>query len=389
MNNDEYKVTPWEVSGEVNYIRLIKEFGVSPLTEELVSKFKKLFGVVPFELKRKLFYAHRDFDKMLKIIESGDKIYLYTGRGPSGPMHIGHLFPFIFTKKLQDILNTLLIIQVTSDEKFLYHQSMDRNSIYKYTYDNIRDILALGFKPDKTIVIDDLTGIHYLYQIAVSVAKRVTFSTARSVFGFTHDTNIGMIFFMSIQAAPAFIGYYLNDKYKGCLIPAAIDQDPYWRVARDIASRIKLPKPAQIHGKLIPGLRRGVKMSASMPETAIYLTDSPKDVKNKIWNAFTGGQPTVELQRKYGGDPDRCVVFSYYKFLFESSEDELRKRYDKCKQGELTCGECKLELIERINKFLEEHARKKSKISDEDVKIYLINEKVDYKELSYMYRSLR
>jgi len=387
--SEEYKVTPWEVTGEVDYEKLIREFGVSPLTDDLVSRFRKIFRELPSEISRKLFYAHRDFDVILDKVESGKKIYLYTGRGPSGPMHIGHLFPFVFTKKLQTMLNTELFIQITSDEKFLYHRNIGREEIFEYTIDNIKDILALGFDYKNTYIIDDLRAIQYLYQIAVSVAKRVTFSTAKAVFGFTHDTNIGMIFFMSIQAAPSFIGYFINDKYEGCLIPAAIDQDPYWRVTRDIATKIKLPKPAQIHGKLLPGLKKGIKMSASIPETSIYLSDSPEAVKKKIWEAYTGGQPTIELQRKYGGDPDKCVVFSYFKFLFEDSDDKLRERYEACKSGELTCGECKRELIDRINKFLEEHRRRKEKITDEYIEKYLINNKVDLENHIRQYKLLR
>jgi tryptophanyl-tRNA synthetase len=94
--------------------------------------------------------------------------------------------------------------------------------------------LAVGFKPEKTIVVDDLRHIDYLYQLAVSVARKVTFSTARATFGFTGETNIGMIFYMAIQAAPCFLGYIIDNSYANCLIPAAIDQDPYWRVTRDI-----------------------------------------------------------------------------------------------------------------------------------------------------------
>jgi len=387
--NEDFKITPWEAVGEIDYNRLIKEFGVSPVNSSILAKFKKLYGSLPLELRRGLFYAHRDFDEILNLLEIKEKIYLYTGRGPSGPMHIGHLFPFIFTKKLQKLFNTLLIIQLTPDEKFLYHHRLNRDRVLMYTIDNARDILALGFKRENTIIIDDIMDIHFLYQLALSVAKRVTFSTAKAVFGFTSDTNIGMIFFMSIQATPAFLGYLIDEDYKGCLIPAAIDQDPYWRVTRDVASKVKLPKPAQIHGKLVPGLKRGMKMSASIPESAIYLEDDENAVRRKIWNAFTGGQPTVALQRKYGGNPDKCVVFDYFKFIFEDSDDALRKRYEDCKSGKLTCGECKSELIERVNRFLNRHRERKSKITEEDIKDFSLHRRFNYEDLMDRYRALR
>jgi tryptophanyl-tRNA synthetase len=46
-------------------------------------------------------------------------------------------------------------------------------------------------------------------------------------------------------------------------------------------------------------------MSASKAETAIYLSDTPAQIKNKInRHAFSGGQDTAELHRQFGGNPD-------------------------------------------------------------------------------------
>lgn len=33
--NDNMVVTPWEVSGEIDYAKLIERFGTQPLTQEL------------------------------------------------------------------------------------------------------------------------------------------------------------------------------------------------------------------------------------------------------------------------------------------------------------------------------------------------------------------
>ena len=44
-----------------------------------------------------------------------------------------------------------------------------------------------------------------------------------------------------------------------CLIPAAIDQDPYWRMTRDIAEKMGYTKPTQIHNKFLPPLTQGVR----------------------------------------------------------------------------------------------------------------------------------
>jgi len=67
------------------------------------------------------------------------------------------------------------------------------------------------------------------------------------------------------------------------LIPCAIDQDPYFRLTRDIAPPLKFRKPALIHSKFFPSLL-GIdsKMSASNDKSAIFLTDTPKQVRKKV-----------------------------------------------------------------------------------------------------------
>ncbi|MEM3642220.1 MAG: tryptophan--tRNA ligase, partial [Candidatus Bathyarchaeia archaeon] len=210
-----------------------------------------------------------------------------------------------------------------------------------------------------------------LYDIALEVAKRITYSTAKATFGFQDSTNIGWIFWPAIQAVPCFLHAKLTGENVPALIPAAIDQDPYWRVTRDIAQKLGYHKPAQMHCRFLPGLGKGGKMSASEPETSIFTTDSPEVVKRKIWNAFTGGKPTVEEQKKFGGDPDVCTVFQYFFYLFEENDKKLVEMKRLCKSGEILCGECKNRLTERINKFLSEHQRKREKAKDILEKFYI------------------
>ncbi|MEM2562010.1 MAG: tryptophan--tRNA ligase, partial [Candidatus Bathyarchaeia archaeon] len=189
--------------------------------------------------------------------------------------------------------------------------------------------------------------------------------------GFQESTNIGWIFWPALQAAPCFIHAKLTGENVPALIPAAIDQDPYWRVTRDVATKIGYYKPAQIHCRFLPGLGPGGKMSASMPETSIFTTDPPNIVKRKIWNAFTGGRATVEEQRKLGGNPMMCTIFQYYVYLFEEDDAKLAERERRCKNGELLCGECKSDLAERVNRFLEEHRKKREKARDMLDKFYI------------------
>ena len=358
---NEMVVTPWEVRGKVDYERLIREFGTQPLTMELIQKLAKYTGGLHLQLRRGLFFSHRDLDVVLDLYEKGIKFVLYTGRGPSGPVHLGHLVPWIFTKHLQDHFKTRLYFQMTDDEKFLVKDELELKEATNYAYENALDLIALGFEPENTFIIYDVQDIDLLYDLALEVAKRITYSTARATFGFQESTNIGWVFWPAIQAAPCFIHAKLTGENVPALIPAAIDQDPYWRITRDVAPKLGYYKPAQIHCRLLPGLGVGGKMSASEPETCIFTVDPSDVVKRKVWNAFTGGKPTVAEQRKMGGDPSICTVFQYFLFMFEEDDRKLAERERRCKAGEILCGECKTELAERINSFLEDHRRKREK----------------------------
>ncbi len=361
---EEMVVTPWEVTGEVDYDKLIQQFGTQPITDDLLKRLSKHTGGLHLQLQRKLFFSHRDLDWILDMYEAGQRFVLYTGRGPSGPVHIGHIIPWIFTRHLQEAFNAKLYFQMTDDEKFLVHPEFTIDKSLGFTYENALDLIAIGFEPKKTVIISDVKHISALYDLAIKVAKHVTFSTVKAVFGFEDSSNIGIIFFPAVQAAPCFLESALTGENVPCLIPAAIDQDPYWRVTRDIATKLGYYKPAQIHCKFLPGLGRGGKMSASLPETCIFTVDPPEVAAKKVWSAFTGGKPTTAEQKKYGGDTSICTVFYYFYYIFEESDDKIRELEERCRSGEAICGDCKVILADRVKKFLMEHQRKREKAKD-------------------------
>lgn len=364
VGEEEMVVTPWEVKGKVDYDKLIRQFGTQPLTDKLLEELEKHAGKLHLQLKRKLFFSHRDLDVVLDLYEKGTKFVLYTGRGPSGPVHVGHLVPWVFTKYLQDRFKTRLYFQMTDDEKFLIEQGIKLDETKSFAYDNALDVIALGFKPENTFIIFDVKDIAFLYDIALEVAKRITYSTAKASFGFQDSTNIGWIFWPAVQAVPCFIHAKLTGENVPSLIPAAIDQDPYWRVTRDIAPKLGYHKPAQIHCRFLPGLGTGGKMSASEPETCIFTTDTPEQIEKKVWNAFTGGKPTVQEQKKLGGNPDICTVYKYFLYLFEEDDVKLRTLTEECRSGETICGQCKTVLAEKVTKFLSEHQKQRERAKD-------------------------
>ena len=360
MENENFKVTPWEVSGKIDYKKLGKYFGVDEIDDSLMKRFPRDH----FMLRRKIFYSHRDLDFILDKYENGTKFYLYTGRGPSGKTHMGHLLPWMFNKYLQDTFDAELYFQITDDEKFLFNEELTLEDTKRLAYDNALDIIALGFDPEKTTIFLDTENGDVLYPQAIKIAKKITFSTTKAVFGFTNSTNIGSIFYTSMQSVPAFLLSELKGENVPCLIPCAIDQDPHFRVTRDVAGPLGYYKPASIYCKLLPGLLGNEKMSSSQPGSSIYTTDNEETIRKKIMNTFTGGAVSLKEQKLHGGDPSICSVYSYLYFLFERDDKKLDEICNRCRSGDLLCGECKEILIKKVTGFLKEHQKKREKAKD-------------------------
>ena len=351
----DQKVTPWEVSGKVDYNKLIKEFGTMPITDELLKKMETLAGSSHTFLRRGLFFSHRDLDLILKDYESGKGFFLYTGRSPGGEMHIAHMIPFLLCKWLQKAFGVNLYIQIPDEEKFLFKQNMDYESLQEKADSDILNIAALDFDTERTFLFRNTEYIRHMYPSALKIAKKTTFSTARAVFGFENDANIGMIFYPSLQIVPTFF------EKKRCLIPCGIDQDNYWRIQHDIAESLGYYKTAAIHSKFLPPLT-GIegKMSSSISETAIYLSDNEKIVKKKIMKyAFSGGQVSIDEHRRLGGNPDIDMAYQWLSILFEEDDEKLKQIYDDYKSGKLLTGGIKQILVDKINVFLCEHRKKK------------------------------
>jgi len=361
-----FHVTPYDVEGKINYELLAKQFGIKLIDDELKKKIVKHTSTTHFMLNRGIFFAQRELDWLLDQYEKGNKFYIYTGIAPSGSMTIGHLIPFIFTKWLQERFGADVYIQIPDEEKFLAKKNLglSLDEIHKLAYEDALDIIALGFKPNKTKIFLDTEYAGVLYKQAVRVAKHITFSMVKDAFGMTNEDNIGKIFYTSMQAVPAFLRSVERGHNVPCLIPLGIDQDVHFRIARDAIAKLGYYKPAIMHAKFLPGLDGSQKASASNPNTTIYINDAPEVVKKKIQMAFTGQQATAALQRKYGGNPEKCVVCQYYRYLFEPDDKKLAKIFDAERHGTLLAGEHKADLTKRINSYLERLRNRREKAKE-------------------------
>ncbi|KAK3276382.1 hypothetical protein CYMTET_15537 [Cymbomonas tetramitiformis] len=382
----EQEIDPWSVKGgadgKIDYDALLTKWGCQQIDKELIERVEKLTGVPAHPLlARGVFFAHRDLKALLDAYEKDPKsFYLYTGRGPSSEsLHLGHLIPFMFTKYLQEAFKVPLVIQLTDDEKCIW-KGISIEESRRLAFENAKDIIACGFDKRNTFIFNDFDYVGGMfYQNMVSIAKCVTFNQAKGIFGFKFEDPIAKIAFPPVQAAPSFPDSFPHLFGKGkklrCLIPCAIDQDPYFRMTRDAAPRMGGHKPALIESRFFPSLKgESGKMSASDENSCIYVTDTPKQIKTKInKHAFSGGRETIEDHRLYGGNLDVDISWKYLNFFLED-DAELEQIGKDYSSGAMLTGEIKKKLIEVLQAMVGKHQEARKAVTDDLVKEYFSTE---------------
>lgn len=361
---------PWEIKGDIDYDKLVKEFGIKPI-EAIPDSFKDSLLV-----RRGVIFAERDLKLILDAKKEGKPFSMMTGLMPTGHFHIGHMLVAQHMILYQQ-LGAKLYIAVADIEAYTARgQSLeDSRKIAVEQY--IKNYIALGLKPENCEIYfqsyrsKDEKKANKFYQLQNLLSNHGTFNEFKAVYG---EISPGKMMAALLQAAdmlhpqlPEFGGK------QPVVVPVGIDQDPHLRLARDLAKKIKgfdlVPLSSTYH-RFMPGLGGG-KMSSSEPSSYIAMTDDAKTVKKKINKyAFSGGKETVEEHRKLGGDPDIDVSFQYLKMFFEPDDDKLNKIEEDYRAGKLLTGELKAILIDKINAFLGGH-QKKMETAEEQIDKYL------------------
>ena len=187
------------------------------------------------------------------------------------------------------------------------------------------------------------------------------------------SNNILEFAFPATQSATAFATSFPfifgNDKKKvakiPCLIPCAIDQDPYFRQCRDYAPKLNYLKPALIHTVFLPSLKGPEsKMSASDLESSVYLSDTDNQIKKKIARAFSGGQDTQEEHKRLGGRTNVDMPFQFLTFFLEDDErlEEIKQAYEK---GEMSSGEMKATATKELQEYVAAFRERRKSVTPE------------------------
>ncbi|MFC7155897.1 tryptophan--tRNA ligase [Halomarina halobia] len=347
----DFDVTPYAVSGEVDYEKLLARFGADALTDDQLERFPRPPHPL---LRRGVFYAGRDVDRLLDAVEADEPISIVTGIGPSGPMHLGHVLPFYFAKWLQAETGAHVYVPLSDDEKYL-SKDLSLADVRGYARENLRDLLAVGFDPDRTRIVVDTADADVIYPLATALAKRVTPATVEAVYG--EPENVGMGFYPAVQATHLLLPQFVRGPH-ATTVPIAVDQDPHVRLCRDVAAKevLDAEKPGALLSRFLPSLGGPGKMSASDETPSIDLTDDRETVRRKVMRyAYSGGQSSVEAHRELGGDPEVDIAYRYLHAFFEPDDAEVARLAREYRSGDLLTGDLKARAAERIADFLDAH----------------------------------
>ncbi len=357
------KISVDRIDGEISYSDAMKEFGIENI-EPFLSKMK-----LHLLHRRGVVFGHRDFGQIYDAMRNRKKFAVLTGVNPSSPLHLGHLL-FLNQARFFQEQGADVFIPISDDETYVFRKTDDLEKAKKNALGIIPDIIALGFDQRKTRIFLS-TEYRKIYELAVKLSTKTTFSTIKAVFGFTNETNPGQIFYSMVQSAHILLPQTAEfGGPKPVVVPIGIDQDPYMRVVRDIAERAGFLKPSSTYHKFLPGLQGG-KMSSSDPKSCIFLSDAPEEAEKKIMKAFSGGAGSLEEHRKKGGNPDVDVACKYLYFFFEEDDRKAARLLEDYRSGSLTSGDAKKMLAEKVAAFLKEHQRRREKSAKEVEKFML------------------
>lgn len=284
-----------------------------------------------------------------------NKPRILTGDRPTGPLHIGHYFGSLKSRvELQDQYDTFIIIadvQALTDN-FLTPQKV-RDNVKEVVMDN----LAVGIDPQKTTIfiqsmISEIAELTVFYSNLVTVARLERNPTTKEELKqkekfFKNNITFGFLGYPVSQAADI-------TAFQANLVPVGQDQVPHIELTREIVRKFNeiygetLVEPKAKVGNFprVRGLDGGSKMSKSL-NNAIYLSDSPEIVRQKVKTAFTDPK---KIRLNDLGHPDECMVF-YYHQMFTDPKD-LKIIESECKSGNRGCVACKNQLADNIIKFL-------------------------------------
>ena len=299
---------------------------------------------------------------------------ILTGLRPTGNLHLGHYFGA--SKTWRDIQDDYDFYLEVADVQALTDNFDNPEKVRKNVYEITKDLLAIGIDPNKLHFfiqskIPEIAELTVFYSNLVTVSRlqrnptvKTEIAQKKELFGNNGESiTYGFLGYPVSQAADITC-------FKGEVVPVGDDQLPLLEQCREIVRKFNsiygdiLIEPEQLLSTTprIKGLDGNEKMGKSLGN-AIYLVDDEETIKKKVMGAVT--DPS-KIKKDDPANPDICMVYYYHKLV--NNEDNLNTICSECKKGSRGCVQCKKELIEAMNNFLEP-IREKRKYYDDNPEV--------------------
>jgi tryptophanyl-tRNA synthetase len=346
--------------GLIDYERLVKEFGIEPMSE--------FYPNLPEELHdnfmtRGIMFGHTDIGKVFEAIKQKKPFAIMTGIKTTGKYHVGSLstcHEVIYFQKLGGFVYFCL-----ADLEAFATNQIPLTEQTEIAIDNIADILALGLDPERAYIYRQSTE-PIVQRVGLLASSTVTMNKLRSTYG--EKSHLGYYNSALVQVADILLPQIKGGPMP-TVTPIGADQAPHSRLTREIARKpafadYNFVDPSFTFHIMMQGIDGSDKMAKRNPMSVFTFDESMKDIKKKINNALTGGRDTAAEQREKGADPTNCRVYDLLSFMFEESDEALLERNRACRSGEILCGHCKKYLLENIETFRADHLEKKKNMRE-------------------------
>jgi len=276
-----------------------------------------------------------------------------SGIQPSGRLHIGNLVGALQNwVRLQDQYECYYFI---ADWHALTSQYADTSQLKEYIKDVVVNCLAAGLDPEKVTIFQqsrvlEHAELHLLLSMITPLGWLERVPTYKEKQEQVTDRDLGTYGFLGyplLQSADILI-------YRANYVPVGVDQVPHLEITREICRRFNhlygevFPEPEALLTEFpkVPGTD-GRKMSKTY-DNCIFLSDSPKDVEQKIKTMPTDPQ---RIKRTDRGDPELSPVYQLHKVF--SSKEEQETVAEGCRTAGIGCIDCKKILIKNLFRVLE------------------------------------
>merc|ERR1712039_1078471 len=122
-------------------------------------------------------------------------------------------------------------------------------------------------------------------------------------------------------------------------------------------------------------------MSASDENSAIFLTDGPEEIREKVMKyAFSGGRDTAKEQKEKGADLEKDVSYQWLRFFLDDDEEVSRigKEYGSGTGEYWNTGSVKKRLIVELQRMVKEHQERRARITDDEVREWMQVRKLEF-----------